>query len=227
MGSMNDDFEGLPDALKKHVATITEVSLDNKNQESLVESDFKVINFDAVKDHYRGALASNDALFFTWKPWQGCNLFFIEFKNGYIREKDNQHLFDKIYDSVNILSDIVCCNQFECMQVNPVGYLKERGAYILVYNQKNKPYDEQFMTEKTRKGLKQQNYSSPDSVPAKNARHGIGNHLARKAGSTFVLFGLNFFRGYLFKNVYTYTSDDFQKECLNAWEKCAASAVKP
>ncbi len=222
---MSNDLECLPNDLKKHINSITNVSLDSTNNTSLVKSDFKVIDFDAVKDDYNQRLKSNDALFFTFQKFKGNHMIFIEFKNGFINDSENKQLFEKIYDSVNILSDIMCKNKFELMHNNPIEYFKECGCYILVYNSKNEPYNEKYMTKETQKGLSRQKYTGR-TIPKKNFRMGIKRHLAKNANRDIVLFGLDFFRNYLFKNVYTYTEKEFQEKCLKEWQHISASITK-
>ena len=194
----------LPEVLYKHHSPLSEVSKDK--DVSLIDDDFEVVDFDKVKDDYRPSLNSNDGLYFTWKSYEGCRLYFIEFKNGYVNSTENKQLFDKIYDSVNILSDIVCRENFEVMQKNPIEYLKTSGCYILVYNSKNDPEGE-HMTEETEKGLRRQGFF-----------RGFAAYAGKLAKREPVYFGLDIFRGYLFRNVHTYTAEQFTEKFLERWK---------
>lgn len=198
----------LPEIFTKHICSIREASMDTDNDISMVDSDLKVVNFDGVKNEYRKSLKSNDALFVDLN----YRIFFIEFKNGIIKDEDNIKLYEKIYDSINILSDICCKEKIDRIYCNVISYLKEHCEYILVYNEEKISPD--FLTERTELGLKRQGCLS-------KYLHGMKKHLASKAGKEIVLFGLDFFRGYLFHSVHTYTVDEFQKNKLDHWTKAS------
>lgn len=66
------------------------------------------------------------------------------------------------------------------------------------------------MTERTKAGLNRQN--------VRFSQIGIKKHLGKKSNKEIILFGLDFFRGYLFCNVHTYTVSEFQKNKLTQWE---------
>ena len=170
----------------------------------MVNSDFPVVNFDAVKDTYNKKLKSNDALFVDSR----YRIFFIEFKNGTIDDIKNIELYEKIYDSINILSDIFCKEKTPLISVNPISHLKNFCTYILVYN--DEKVDQEHLTERTKAGLNRQN--------VRFSQIGIKKHLGKKSNKEIILFGLDFFRGYLFCNVHTYTVSEFQKNKLTQWE---------
>lgn len=196
----------LPETLTKHICTIREASMDTEHHLAMVDNDLLVVNFDAIKDDYRKNLKSNDALFID----SNYRIFFIEFKNGTINNSDNIELFEKIYDSINILLDIFCREHVKRICENPISYLKRYCEYILVYNEEK--LDQEHLTERTKSGLNRQRITS---------RLGIKKHLSKKSKKEVILFGLDFFRGYLFCNVHTYTVDEFQKNKLLQWEKSA------
>ena len=194
----------LPKALTKHICTIREASMDTEHHLPMVDSDFLVVNFDDVKNTYNKKLKSNDALFVDSRH----RIFFIEFKNGTIDDIKNIELYEKIYDSINILSDISCKEEIPLISVNPISHLKKSCTYILVYN--DEKVDQEHLTERTKAGLNRQN--------VRFSQIEIKKHLGKKSNKEIILFGLDFFRGYLFCNVHTYTVSEFQKNKLTQWE---------
>ena len=102
------------------------------------------------------------------------------------------------------------------ISANPISYLKKYGAYILVYNEGK--LDQEHLTEQTKAGLNRQNIRS--------SQIGIKKHLAGKSKKEIILFGLDFFRGYLFLDVHTYTVDEFQKKKLVKWEDKVRALLK-
>lgn len=63
MNELSVAMSKLPKELTKHICTIREASMDTEHHIPMVNSDFPVVNFDAVKDTYNKKLKSNDALF--------------------------------------------------------------------------------------------------------------------------------------------------------------------
>lgn len=203
--NLTPSMSKLPEIFIRHICSIREASMDTAHNTPMIDSDFKVVNFDEVKKEYRSTLKSNDALFVDSK----YRIFFIEFKNGVIRDENNVELYEKIYDSVNILSDICCKENVDRICCNVISYLKKHCEYILVYNEEKINPDSP--TERTESGLKRQNCSS-------ECLRNIKKHLAAKAKKEVVLFGLDFFRGYLFYNIHTYTVENFRQNMLTKWE---------
>ncbi len=212
MSELSINMSKLPKDLTKHICTIRETSMDTEHHVAMVDSDLLVVDFDSVKDEYNKDLKSNDALFVDDR----YRLFFIEFKNGAINDIKNIELYKKIYDSVNILSDILCKEKVKEISANPISYLKKYGAYILVYNEGK--LDQEHLTEQTKAGLNRQNIR-PSQI-------GIKKHLAGKSKKEIILFGLDFFRGYLFLDVHTYTVDEFQEKKLAKWEDKVRALLK-
>ena len=52
----------------------------------------------------------------------------------------------------------------------------------------------------------------------KNSKYAMISHLAKKSDQEIVFGRLGFLKGYLFKEVHTYTTDEFEKKELNQWE---------
>lgn len=151
MSELSVAMSKLPKALTKHICTIREASMDTEHHIPMVDSDFLVVNFDDVKNTYNKKLKSNDALFVDSRH----RIFFIEFKNGTIDDIKNIELYEKIYDSINILSDISCKEEIPLISVNPISHLKKSCTYILVYN--DEKVDQEHLTERTKAGLNRQN----------------------------------------------------------------------
>lgn len=204
MSELSVAMSKLPKALTKHICTIREASMDTEHHIPMVDSDFLVVNFDDVKNTYNKKLKSNNALFVDSRH----RIFFIEFKNGTIDDIKNIELYEKIYDSINILSDISCKEEIPLISVNPISHLKKSCTYILVYN--DEKVDQEHLTERTKAGLNRQN--------VRFSQIEIKKHLGKKSNKEIILFGLDFFRGYLFCNVHTYTVSEFQKNKLTQWE---------
>ena len=204
MSELSVAMSKLPKALTEHICTIREASMDTEHHIPMVDSDFLVVNFDDVKNTYNKKLKSNDALFVDSRH----RIFFIEFKNGTIDDIKNIALYEKIYDSINILSDISCKGKIPLISVNPISHFKKFCTYILVYN--DEKVDQEHLTERTKAGLNRQN--------VRFSQIEIKKHLGKKSNKEIILFGLDFFRGYLFCNVHTYTVSEFQKNKLTQWE---------
>ena len=120
--------------------TLKEASMDKKNNEYMVESNKKVVDFDQVKSFYVKDIkpvevpSSNDVYIDI-----GDEFYFIEFKNGNIRNERHK-IVRKIYDSLLIFSDITG---------KTISFIRENGNYILVYNyEKNKEFVKQKIQER-------------------------------------------------------------------------------
>lgn len=181
---LKDSFYSIFNKDGKYTSTLKETSKDKTNKVVMVNSNFAVLNFDKIKEDYNAELKSVDALFFS-----SCGtIFFIEFKNGIIKEKKEKEIVNKIYDSINIFSDISCSNKPDLVNMNPINFLKNNSIFILVYNKE------------------------------KNSKYAMISHLAKKSDQEIVFGRLGFLKGYLFKEVHTYTTDEFEKKELNQWE---------
>lgn len=187
------NIEGYP-ILKNHIATLKETSLDAGSSiaEYMTDSQIEVVNFDKVKDDYAGNLhlptrpQSNDALHIA----TGNNDTFIEFKNGSLRqEKKREEVRSKIYNSVLMLTDIIGEN---------ISYTRKHLNYILVYNETKNPDDE--------------NINVKTAVQESQAREAISKSVFKFAQESKIRFGLERFKGYCFKEVATYTKEEFEQE---------------
>ena len=195
-------------------STLKDTSYDNDKDEYMVNSQLQVCAFDEVKDWYIGNKIpfvkpipkSNDALFFGEKE---C--FFIEFKNGRIDNAVNFELNKKIYDSLFILFDLNYIDK-KRNAVNSISYTRSNMNYILVYNKER--YLEAGPTKQTQDGFKRQEIEKRES----QHRDKLYKTIRNLANEEFVKFGLDQFKNYLFKNVYTFTVEEFEKKFINEQE---------
>ena len=118
----------------KYLATLKKCSLDNANNEYMVESEKQVVDFDKVKTRYLNSCgkseecaASVDALAVDTEG----NMYMIEFKNGDI---STQQIRNKIKDSLLIYGDITHTT---------LKNFRDNVIFILVYNPYVKSYTPQ------------------------------------------------------------------------------------
>lgn len=190
-----------------NTSTLKQTSKDDNNEEYMTESQIKVINFDSVGgDKYTRnnnlsiQLKTNDVLFLH----NDRRYTFIEFKNGKLLDKSNRIDIKKLKDiELKILNSMFVLGDIEEKSLNT---LKEITNYILVYNEeKNSPNEKNSISE-------------------------IGNYFVNQGSSlsivenTFekdeiICFGLEKFKGYCFKNVHTYSKEEFEEKFVRKYEK--------
>ena len=193
--------------------TLKDTSYDDNNKEYMVDSSLEVCDFDEVKNWYvkekipfvKPMPKSNDALFFS-----DDGIFFIEFKNGYIDNAVNFELFKKIYDSLFILFDLGYTDMNK-HKVNSISYTRLHMNYILVYNQNR--YCAEKPTRQTTEGFKRQKTTPSASLH----RDILYKRISNLANEAFIKFGLDQFKNYLFKNVYTYTVEEFIEKFISKY----------
>ena len=189
-----------------NTSTLKQTSKDDNNEEYMTESQIKVINFDSVGgDKYTRnnnlsiQLKTNDVLFLH----NDERYTFIEFKNGKLLDKSNRIDIKKLKDiELKILNSMFVLGDIEEKSLNT---LKEITNYILVYNEeKNSPNEKNSISE-------------------------IGNYFVNQGSSlsvgenTFdkdeiICFGLEKFKGYCFKNVHTYSKEEFEEKFVKKME---------
>ena len=190
-----------------NTSTLKQTSKDDNNEEYMTESQIKVINFDSVGgDKYTRnnnlsiQLKTNDVLFLH----NDRRYTFIEFKNGKLLDKSNRIDIKKLKDiELKILNSMFVLGDIEEKSLNT---LKEITNYILVYNEeKNLPNEKNSISE-------------------------IGNYFINQGSSlsvgenTFgkdeiICFGLEKFKNYCFKNVHTYSKEEFEEKFIRKYEK--------
>ncbi len=200
--------------IDKKTETLKETSYDKEHSEYMVESLLPVCSFDNVKEWYvkehvpqaNPNPKSNDALYFG-----DTESFFIEFKNGKIDNAVNFELNKKIYDSLLILFDLEYCDKRGNL-VDSIKYTRNNMNYILVYNEEN--YKKAGPTRQTEEGFCRQKERATQS-PSRDALY---KRVRELANEELIKFGLDQFKNYLFKNVFTYTTEEFKQKFLRIHE---------
>lgn len=176
---------------KDNMTTLKETSFDKEKNIYMTDMEYEAVNFDKVKSKYIENIhpghvpLSNDALIVI-----NGELFFVEFKNGNMRNSIRD-VRRKNYDSLLILLDYLG---------RTISYSRENINYILVYN---KQESEQFIEKNL---LKNDEVQSSKSFDMFTKTMGI---LAKK---NLDIFGLaSEFEKIYFKKVYSFTAPEFEK----------------
>ena len=189
-----------------NTSTLKQTSKDDNNEEYMTESTIRVINFDSIGgDKYSKnnklniQLKTNDVLFLH----NDKKYTFIEFKNGKLLDKTNKIDIKKLKDiELKILNSLFVLGDIEEKSLSS---LKEITDYILVYNEeKNTPNERNSISEIGNYFINQGNISSEKT---KTEREEI------------ICFGLEKFKGYCFKNVHTYSKEEFEEKFVKKYEK--------
>ena len=189
-----------------NTSTLKQTSKDDNNQEYMTESTIRVINFDSVGgDKYSKnnklniQLKTNDVLFLH----NDKKYTFIEFKNGKLLDKTNKIDIKKLKDiELKILNSLFVLGDIEEKSLSS---LKEITDYILVYNEeKNTPNERNSISEIGNYFINQGNISSEKT---KTEREEI------------ICFGLEKFKDYCFKNVHTYSKEEFEEKFVKKYEE--------
>ena len=195
-------------------SSLEETSYDQDHGEYMTHSQMQVCAFDKVKEWYVSEKVpkanpnpkSNDALYFEKEE---C--FFIEFKNGKISNEVNYEINKKIYDSLFLLFDLKYRDKKGKM-VDSISYTRDLMTYILVYNEENYlkfgPTRQEIEGEKRQRGVSRSYY-----------RDELYKKMRGLAKEEFILFGLDQFKNYLFRNVYTYTEKEFEQKLVKKQEQ--------
>lgn len=190
-----------------NTSTLKQTSKDDNNEEYMTESQIKVINFDSVGgDKYTRnnnlsiQLKTNDVLFLH----NDRRYTFIEFKNGKLLDKSNRIDIKKLKDiELKILNSMFVLGDIEEKSLNT---LKEITNYILVYNEeKNSPNEKNSISEIGNYFVNQGSNLS------------VGENTFEK--DEIICFGLEKFKGYCFKNVHTYSKEEFEEKFVRKYEK--------
>lgn len=195
-------------------SSLEETSYDQDHGEYMTHSQMQVCAFDKVKEWYVSEKVpkanpnpkSNDALYFGNEE---C--FFIEFKNGKISNEVNYEINKKIYDSLFLLFDLKYRDKKGKM-VDSISYTRDLMTYILVYNEEN--YLKFGSTRQGIEGEKRQR-----GVSRSYYRDELYKKMRGLAKEEFILFGLDQFKNYLFRNVYTYTEKEFEQKFVKKQEQ--------
>lgn len=189
-----------------NTSTLKQTSKDDNNEEYMTESTIRVINFDSIGgDKYSKnnklniQLKTNDVLFLH----NDKKYTFIEFKNGKLVDKTNKIDIKKLKDiELKILNSLFVLGDIEEKSLSS---LKEITDYILVYNEeKNTPNERNSISEIGNYFINQGNISSEKT---KTEREEI------------ICFGLEKFKDYCFKNVHTYSKEEFEEKFVKKYEE--------
>ena len=189
-----------------NTSTLKQTSKDDNNEEYMTESTIRVINFDSgggdkysKNNKLKIQLKTNDVLFLH----NDKKYTFIEFKNGKLLDKTNKIDIKKLKDiELKILNSLFVLGDIEEKSLSS---LKEITDYILVYNEeKNTPNERNSISEIGNYFINQGNISSEKT---KTEREEI------------ICFGLEKFKGYCFKNIHTYSKEEFEEKFVKKYEE--------
>lgn len=135
------------------------------------------------------------------------SVFFIEFKNGKIDNKVNFELNKKIYDSLFILFDLNYKDRNGDL-VTSISYTRSKMNYILVYNEEKN--SQARYTNQTKEGFERQKVERRES----KYRDKLYKTMRNLANKELIKFGFDQFENYLFKNVYTFTVEEFEERFI-------------
>ncbi|MCI8419316.1 MAG: hypothetical protein HFF79_02260 [Oscillospiraceae bacterium] len=185
-----------------HHAALRETSLDDRDgrQTYMTQSPLDAISFDDVKTDYVKNLGlseipkSNDALFKD----SGGSLIFVEFKNGFMDRAKQFAVRKKIYDSVLIFTDITS---------KKISDLRTAMKYILVYNES---------VNMANTSDRELIHKQKAAVQPSQSFDCFAKTVGRYAHEEYICFGLKIFQNYCFKEVHTFTEQEFEKYLTNA-----------
>ena len=189
-----------------NTSTLKQTSKDDNNEEYMTESTIRVINFDSVGgDKYSKnnklniQLKTNDVLFLH----NDKKYTFIEFKNGKLLDKTNKIDIKKLKDiELKILNSLFVLGDIEEKSLSS---LKEITDYVLVYNEeKNTPNERNSISEIGNYFINQGDISSEKTKTEKEE---------------IICFGLEKFKGYCFKNIHTYSKEEFEEKFVKKYEE--------
>lgn len=180
------------DIFNRNISSFKETSKDTNGEEIkyMTESEVEVINFDKVKDDYIRDMGLSTTPCSNDALYVGRkgNISFVEFKNGRMKKDKVYDVYNKIYDSLLIFNDIVGKN---------ISFCRENVNFILVYNESKNPLES----------------GKEDKEDSSKAR--IGKYFASKANRKYVRFDLERFQKIYFREVFTYTEKEFERNFLS------------
>ncbi|MCI6272222.1 MAG: hypothetical protein MR601_04660 [Erysipelotrichaceae bacterium] len=184
---------------KYTLKTLKEISLDSINRVYMSESGIMAIDFDKFKEDYAKENKLNQEFIKSVDAIKNLEkkdkIVFIEFKNKTTSERETDKIRLKYISSLLLYSDN------ENKNINDI---KSKAEFVLVYDEgQNKGKCEKEFGMNHTKEENQTNESC--------SRNEIAKILSTKANESFVFFGFNKAKGYLYKNVYTFTKEEFDK----------------
>lgn len=175
---------------KNNLSSFKETSKDTDSGiiAYMTQSEVQVVNFDKVKDKYiKGMkLSETPCSIDALYISETGEYFFVEFKNGVMKPAKIYNVYNKIYDSLLIFNDIIQEN---------ISFCRENVNFILVYNGSKNPEEG---TSETNEG----------------SRVKIAKYITNKAGKHYVQFTMDRYKKLYFKDVFTYTEEEFENQFL-------------
>jgi len=173
--------------------SLKETSKDDSNSpdiQYMTTSEMEVINFDLVKRKYANALDLSEESATSVDailPFRD-GIIFLEFKNGIV---NNRNIKDKARDSLLIFLGII---------KKSIEYSRRYIDFVVVYNAEKNPLSSQ---EKKRR------------LQETPSRVSIATCLMKKAGEEFIRFDLERYKTLYYRNIHTYTKDNFDRYLLS------------
>ena len=180
------EFEKIA-TFKDNRNSLRELSKDNSDGiQYMTESMIEAVDFDALKTGYVNALGLSEEAVSSVDALiltENCQVF-VEFKNGDMKN-EKRKVKDKVRDSLLLFCDIA---------KKDISYTRQYMDFVLVYNLEKNPIPNQLT-----KGVQE----SPSRVD-------IAKYFSKKAGEEFIRFELERFKKVYFRNVHTYSSEEFE-----------------
>lgn len=175
-------------------STLKKISRDDSNKEKIeymTESERAAVDFDTVKTDYANSLNLSEETADSVDGMFEANgsLVFVEFKNGNMKN-EKAKVKSKIRDSLLIFCDIIGAE---------IENTRKMVEFILVYNIDKNPMPNQLKNQQ---------------IQESQSRLNIAQYLCQRAGKEFIRFDLERFQTLYFKEVHTYSKEEFEKYLL-------------
>ncbi len=179
-----DDYE----IFRANQNTLQELSKDDRGAvdvQYMTNSLFQAVDFDMVKRNYANGLGLSEevAASVDGLAHTTDSIVFLEFKNGKV---SNRNVKGKIRDSLLIFCDIT---------KKDISYTRSSADFVLVYNETANPLPNQI---------------SRSSVQDSPSRTAIAKRITQMGNQELVLFDLERYRNLYFREVHTYTKQEFE-----------------
>ena len=195
------DFDSI-DIFLKHKKILKKTSKNTSGGSYMTTSQKEAIYFDAVKDEYTAKYsvsmspASTDALLQV-----GHNVYFIEFKDGFISQKKIYEVWKKVYESLLLFCDIT---------KQHISDTRQYMTYILVYDEEDNPGCKN-QDDQTKGGNLEQD-EVQDSPSQRRIMMNIAENIPNRNADVFGL--RSAFKGLYFREVLTYDKKMFSDSIL-------------
>lgn len=184
------NLDKITEAYSQVCSSWKEVSYDSASKVSMFTGEGTIINFDKVKQAYTTDLGHSE------DGYKSCDALtekndvsvLVEFKNGKFHPKEVK---EKIPDSLLILCDIADKH---------ISDTREELEFVVVYNPEKKPVTKEERNE---------------HVQESAARETIRNTLTFKSNGEMRRWGFGKYAGVYFKDVHTYTAEEFANYLKN------------